>query len=165
MVANYFQGTKDNPHHLSVGAVVQNDKGEICCHYFGKVMPGSKYGNCENFYLLMRETIEPNETIEECLARGLQEEFGMKATLKRYLGSLDSHWVTKDNVRINKTTLYFLCNPISFDIKNRKEDDSEEMSVIKWMNIKDLITKMKEQEERFGGNTTLDESAILERVV
>lgn len=165
MSINYFQGTKDHPYHLSVGAVVMNDKNEVCCHYFDKA-PGAvfKYGNLEKFYLLMRETIEPNESIEECLARGLQEEFGMKANLKTYIGSLDSHWMTKEgNVKIEKTTLYFLCTPISFNANDRREDDPEKSSVITWIPIFELIAKMKEQGNRLD-NSTLDESEILERV-
>lgn len=165
MNQNYFQGTNDHPYHLSVGAVVMNDKNEVCCHYFDKPAgPGFKYGSFDKFYLLMRETIEQNESIEECLARGLKEEFGMKATLKTYLGSLDSHWVTStDNVKIEKTTLYFLCELISYNIADRRENDPERSSVVRWVNIRELITKMKEQAKRLG-NTTLDESQILERV-
>lgn len=165
MSDNYFQGTKDHPYHLSVGAVVMNEKNEVCCHFFDKPAgPGFKYGTFENFYLLMRETIEPNESIEQCLERGLQEEFGMKAKMKSYIGSLDSHWMTKEgNIRINKTTLYFLCEPISFITLNRREDDPEKSSSIVWINIRELIEKMKEQGRRLG-NVTLDESEILERI-
>lgn len=162
---NYFQGSSTQPYHLSVGAVVMNDKEEICCHYFGKKVPGSKYGDCEDFYLLMRETIEPNESIEEALSRGLKEEFGMKAELKKYLGTLESYWMSGEDVKINKTTLYFLCKLESFDLKNRKENDPEIFSIVQWVPLKDLIVKMREQGKRFGEYSTLDESKILERII
>ena len=86
---NYFQGTVENPYHISIGAIVKNDEGKIACHYF-KTITHKDIGTMENIFLLMRETIETNETIESCLTRGLLEEFGMRADLKSYVGSIVS---------------------------------------------------------------------------
>lgn len=158
---NHFQGTRENPYHISVGAVVRNQNGEICCHYF-KSLSHPTRGIFEDFYILMRESIEPDETIEQCLARGLREEFGMSATLESFLGSVISHFPIGDS-KIEKTTLYFLCSPIADDKYERKADDIESQSEIKWLKPAELILKMKEQAVRMGRDD-VDESKILETI-
>lgn len=161
---NYFQASKTYPYHISVGAVVVNGSGEVCCHYFKKFEHPS-FGVGEDFYILMRETIEPNETIERCLARGLREEFGMEAKLIAYLGAIISHFpLIKDGSVAEKATLYFLCEPVSFDVLKRDPADEEASSVIRWVKPEELIPKMKEQSKRLGRIDT-DESAILQRLV
>jgi hypothetical protein len=159
---NYFQRSSENPFHISIGGVVVNDEGKICCHYFeSKSHPA--IGDIKNVYILMRETIEPNETIEECLTRGLQEEFGMVGTLKSYLGSIVVNFEHRGQI-VEKTTLYFLCDYISIDPSNRKSEDPESDSEIVWIEPKELIEKMKEQRIRLG-REDVDESKILERLV
>ena len=161
---NYFQGSVQNPYHISIGAVVQNDKGEVCCHYF-KTFSHPAMGTFDDFYLLMRETIEPNETIEGCLARGLREEFGIQATLKSFMGPLVSRFlIPKTNVIMEKTTLYFLCNLIDIDLAKRASGDPESVSELRWMKPQDLIPKMKEQGQR-SGREDIDESKILEKLL
>lgn len=162
MTSNYFQGTIQNPYHISIGAVVRNDRGEICCHYF-EHFSHAGFGAFEHFYLLMRETIEPGETIEDCLSRGLREEFGIQAKLRSYIGSIVSHF-PREHTEIEKTTLYFLCDLVSFDESQRKADDPEAGSAIVWLPLSALILKMKEQGARIG-REDVDESAILERLV
>ena len=161
MQQNYFQGTSLRPYHISIGAVVRNTDGKIGCHYFRK-FTHTTMGQFENFYLLMRETIEPNESIEVCLVRGLMEEFGATGSLESYLGSIKSDFTHK-NVVIEKTTLYFLCNLISFDVAKRKLDDAESQSEIMWVEKEKLILHMKEQGKRLG-REDLDESEILLRI-
>ncbi len=164
MSYNYFQGTLKNPYHISIGAVVKNDKGEICCHYF-KELTLKGIGTLTDFYLLMRETIEPNETIEACLKRGLQEEFGIEAYLDSYIGSIVSKFTGPDDQTvIEKTTLYFLCTLESIDITKRKQDDPESHSEIQWIEPSKLIIKMKEQGKRLNREDA-DESVIVERMV
>lgn len=153
---NYFSGDIGYATHLSVGAVVLNDKNEVCVHYFEEIQ------DLKDFYILMRETVEPHETIEQALARGLMEEFGMKADLVTYLGSqvCDVTWHSK--LVAEKTTLYFLCKVISQDSSRRKIGDPEEGSQILWKSIDWLIPEMKEQGKRLK-RSDLDESKVLER--
>jgi ADP-ribose pyrophosphatase YjhB (NUDIX family) len=161
-VKNYFQGTKESPYHISIGAVVRNAGGEICCHHF-KTFIHPTLGIFEDFYILMRESIEPHETMEQCLARGLQEEFGMAATLESFLGSITSHFPIQDK-KIEKTTLYFLCKSIPEVTLQRKVDDLESQSEIKWLKPAELISKMKEQSARLK-REDIDESKIVERLL
>ena len=168
MNINYFQGRLDSPYHISIGAVVVNGEGKICCHYFDKVTIPN-LGTFENLNILMRETLEQNETIENCLARGLMEEFGMKAILRSFVGSIVSHYPTiKDgqptDVITEKTTLYFLCDFISIDeaSRNSGEDDPEAKSDIQWVSPLELIQRMKEQGERMNREDA-DESVVVER--
>ena len=160
MQENYFQGTKDSPAHISIGGILLNEKGEVACHYFEKFF---HYGTeATDFYLLMRETLEPNETIEDCLIRGFQEEFGAEDPIKRFIGSIVCK-APKGDFTIEKTTLYFLCDLVSIDESKRKEDDPERGSEIHWMGLEDVMPRMKEQALRLG-RKDVDESSILEKV-
>lgn len=161
MQENYFQGTKDSPAHISIGGVLQNENGEIACHYFDKFLHYGK--EAHDFYLLMRETIEPNESIETCLMRGFQEEFGAEATLEKFLGSIVCQ-APKGDFEIEKTTLYFLCKLVSIEESQRKDGDPERGSEIRWMRPEDVIPKMKEQAIRLG-RMDVDESQVLEKLV
>ena len=85
MKRNIFQASKEFPFHISVGAIMTDNSGCICCHYYKKSdLPIESEGKSD-LYLLMRETLLPNETIENAVARGLQEEFGAKGDIKAYL--------------------------------------------------------------------------------
>lgn len=163
MSPNYFQASPNNPYHISIGAVVRNAEGKICCHYF-KHFSHPSVGTFDNFYILMRETLEPVETLEQCLVRGLMEEFGVTAKLERCLGSIVSHHTPpgKDFV-IEKTTLYFFCDLISIDEAKRKLGDPEGGSEIKWLDPVDLMDRMKDQYERLKREDA-NEAVIISRV-
>jgi len=161
---NYFQGSMQNPYHISIGAVVMNDNNEVCCHYF-RTFSHPAMGTFDDFYLLMRETIEPDETIERCLARGLKEEFGIQATLHSFIGSIVSRFlIPKTHITMEKTTLYFLCDFVDMDLSKRASNDPESVSEIRWMKPQDLRIKMIEQGKR-SGREDIDESKILEKLI
>jgi hypothetical protein len=163
---NYFQGNSQHPQHISVGAVVLNDKSEVCCHHFdttkGEFKGYWKDQGLQDFYILMRETIEPNETLEQALHCGLMEEFGIEAELIDYIGSIQSHFESK-GITIEKTTLYFLCKLKNQDLTKRSSGDVEYESQVEWQTADFLIPRMKEQ-ARIYGRTDVDESPILEKI-
>jgi hypothetical protein len=159
---NYFRGIKEKPYHLSVGAVLANDTGQICCHFFKAFKSEADLIEYKNFYILMRETVERNESLEESLQRGICEEFGARGKIITYLGSLKSKFNRLD-FQIEKTTLYFLLKLEKQDIKLRLKDEEEKASEIQWHSADFLIEKMKEQGKRYLDRTDLDESLILER--
>jgi len=160
MNPNYYQGNADHPWHLSVGAVVLNDKKEVCCHYFKEVT--IKNDTFSDLHILMRETIEQGETLEQTLSRGLLEEFGVTGKIRTYVGSIKAEFPHKGKV-VEKTTLYFLVDLINFDPSKRQSTDLESQSEIQWQPLDFLIPKMKEQAVRLG-RSDLDESLTLERV-
>ena len=158
---HYFIGTKYSPYHLSVGAVVSNSMGEIYCHHF------PKDNTHPDFFLLMRETVKPYESLEGALARGLKEEFGMKARVVGYLGSFESSFQNWEGVKIQKTTLYFLCVPIA---QNSKWITSAETqtghfgkgSILEWRTGRWLLTQMRKQGRQMK-RTDFDESEVIKR--
>lgn len=155
---NYFSATPNKPFHLSVGAVVLTKDNKVLCHYLKKI------NELSEIYLLMRESIELSETMEETLNRGLMEEFGAKAEIITYIGSIviNEKWFgeIKKEVTVEKTTLYFLVKLISQDNALREKDDRESSSEIVDMDIDKLIEKMKDQIKRYK-IPSLDESKIL----
>ncbi len=157
---NYFIASKKQPYHLSVGAVVFNDKGQICAHYLKDVtVQGRRY---EDFYLLMKETLHPGESLEEGAHRGLMEEFGMNADLKDFIGSYQTV-IPREDFMFDKTTLYFTAAHETHDESKRSQEDIEGGSVIVWNTPEFFIEKMKEQGKRIG--PPADESQIVERAV
>ena len=162
---NYFQGNKNHPQHLSVGAVVINDKSEILVHHVNAPNEPAIKGywsdqGLTDFYTLMRETIEQGETLEGALERGLVEEFGVTAEIKDYLGSIKSHW-NHEETNIEKTTVYFLCHLISQDDSKRNGDEGSRTK-LEWQTADFLIPKMKDQALKYN-RTDVDESLIIER--
>jgi hypothetical protein len=161
-MSHYFQGTEDHPFHISVGAVVLNDKNEVCCHYFGDGSLRTKFTQFSDFYLLMRESMEAGERIEDTLHRGLMEEFRMKGEIITYIGSLQNIYKVRET-NIEKTTLYFLVKMHEYDAAADRSHDPEGESQIQWQPLGFLIEKMKEQAIRLD-YPTLNEAPILERV-
>jgi hypothetical protein len=159
---NYFQRSEQYPFHISIGAIVVDKDKNIGCHYFNEhEIPGS--GIYKDFYILMRETIEPMETIEDCLKRGLMEEFGAEATIRHYIGSIVARFrQPRSDLIVEKTALYFLCDLLSLDQSRRKMNDPESGSIIKWLPLNDLIESMKKQKIILKREDA-DESSVLEK--
>jgi hypothetical protein len=155
-MSNYFAGTSEHPYHLSVGAVLLNDQGEVAVHRF------RHFHDLDDYYMLMRETIEPNESIEQTLARGLMEEFGATATLKYFLGSSTGVFLSSTGVTIHKTTLYFALHMLTFDEARRKPDDREKDAINEWHPIPFLIEKITDQAAKL--NKSDSEADILKRL-
>lgn len=165
MEVNYYKGNEEHPWHLSVGAVVINDKKEIACHYFKEVNLKTydyKDKAYNDVYILMRETLELGETLEQALSRGLMEEFGIKGTPVSYIGSIKANFPDHDKL-IEKTTLYFLVDLIYFDPTARSTNDPESDSEIQWLPIDALIVKLRESSKKTNREDA-DESLILERI-
>ena len=162
---NYFQGNAGHPRHLSVGAVMANDEGLVRAHYYPEDMPVGfwKDRGVRDFYILMRETVNPNEPLEAALARGLAEEFNAKARIEDYLGAIVSTaYDDRDggHVPFQKATLYFLCQYEGEVGARRDLSDKEGNSTLVWKRPEELIELMRGQSERFGRGD-LDESSIL----
>ena len=160
---NYFQGNKNHPQHLSVGAVLRNEAGMICVHHYPADLTKGYWHDVgvADFYTLMRETLEPNETLEGALMRGLKQEFNATATLDKYLGSIVST-VIHEGVPSQKTTLYFLCTLTDGAAEGWVNED--EGSALEWHPADFLIEKMTAQRTRFNRDD-IDESAILKRLI
>lgn len=88
-----------------------NEKQEVACHYFKEVVlkgrDNYKDQVFKDFYIVMRETPELGETLEEAVYRGLMEEFGIEGTIKTYVGSIKAN-LPHYGFTVEKTTLYFL---------------------------------------------------------
>jgi hypothetical protein len=160
---HYFIGTKHSPYHLSVGAVVMNRAGKVYVHRFPR---GPR--NPE-FFLLMRETVDPGESLAHALARGLKEEFDMRAKLVAYLGSIVSSFTNWEKARVEKTTLYFLCASATKTTARVTSAESRgghfgKGSIREWRDPRFLISQMKKQGKRMK-RSDFDESVIVERTV
>lgn len=161
---NYFQGNKSHPKHLSVGVVLLNKKGEVCCHHFTR---GDIEGywpdlGINDFYILMRKTVEPDQSLESAIRKGLMEEFGAEAEIDDYIGTLVSNFEDR-GVLIEKSTIYFKCQLTSQDLGKRDRGDIEGQSEVEWRTADFLIPKMKAQAIKYN-RTDIDESVILEKL-
>ena len=151
----FFQANPAQPYHLSVGAVLFDREGRIACHHFKEIL-GQK-----DIYILMRESMENDETILMTLERGLREEFGAKAVPVAFLGSL-SGFLYGSPVSFDKTTLYIACQVTDWDPAARDPHDPEAMSIIEWLDPQDLISIMMRQGERYK-RVDADESDTIKR--
>lgn len=158
---NLFQGVANSPFHISVGAVVVNANGSIGCHHFQSHDLHESEGKGD-LYQLMRETLQPDETLEASVNRGLQEEFGAIGTIVSYLGSIKSHYpLPKSGMEVEKTTIYFQVALDSINQDLRTKDDIESKSEILWIQPEELKRLFIEQGKRYD-RTDHDESSVIE---
>ncbi len=154
----FFQASKKQPYHLSVGAVIFDQEGRIACHHFREIL-GHK-----DVYILMRESMENNEPPLKTLERGLQEEFGATAQPVAFLGSL-SGYLPDARLSFEKTTLYIACQLINWNPDNRDLNDPEASSMIEWLEPDVLISIMQKQGVRFQHRVDADESEMIKRAL
>lgn len=154
----FFQASQKQPYHLSIGAVLFNQKGQIACHHF-KEIAGYK-----NIYILMRESMENDETPFMTLSRGLKEEFGASAQPIAFLGSL-SGYLPDPRLPFEKTTLYIACQVTQWTPQDRDPADPEASSTIEWLEPNELIVLMQQQGNRFQHRADADESEMIQRAI
>jgi ADP-ribose pyrophosphatase YjhB (NUDIX family) len=155
---NYFAGTAEYPYHISVAAVVMNSEGKIAAHHF------KEFKGIPDCYILMRETIEPNESLEQALDRGLMEEFGVTARLLHHIGSRNSVFTDgATGASINKTTLYFLMEMATYNEDSRLAGDREADSSVEWHEPSFLIKQIRAKAEQMGEGA-ITEADIIERL-
>lgn len=155
---SFFKAKENQAYHLSVGAVLFDERGYVACHHFKTVF------GIENIYILMRETMENDESVFMTLERGLQEEFGAKATPVAFLGGLKG-FLPDDKLPFEKTTLYIACQLIAWDESLRDPNDREAMSAIVWMPPEKLIALMQKQGKRYKNRVDIDESEMVIRAL
>lgn len=139
---NPYQATPKSPYHLSVGAIVYREDGQFLVHHFMKPVRGFT-----DYYHLMNESVDPKETPEQALHRGLMEEFGIVAKIIAFLGS-DQFEFDQDKFHWFKTTLYFLVKYSGEHSSGRNGPDEESFSNLEWHDGDFLIGRMKEQHTR-----------------
>lgn len=154
----FFQASQTQPYHLSVGAVLFDQEGRVACHHFTEIV-GQK-----DVYILMRESMEDDETILMTLERGLKEEFGATADPVAFLGCL-SGFLPDSHLCFDKTTLYIACRVTHSDPTSRDPDDPEASSLIEWLDPEELISLMQAQGERFFKRVDADESEVIKRAL
>ncbi len=160
-----FGYSKENPFHISVASLLTNDLGEICVHHFTKGQLPIEMENRNDLYMLMRGTLEDDETIEKGLAREMLEEYGAVGEIVRYVGSIQSHFpYQKQPGMIEKTTLYFHVKLVEIDETKREVGAVESQSELEWHLPEQLLTLLVEQ-ERTGVRADVNDVKILKEFI
>lgn len=154
----FFRASQNQPYHLSIGAVLFNQNGCIACHHFKEIF------GYKEIYILMRESMENDETPLMTLHRGLKEEFGAIAQPIAFLGCL-SGYLSDAHLSFEKTTLYVACQLIDWNPENRDLEDPEASSIIEWHEPDVLISLMELQGVRFDHRVDADESEVIKRAL
>lgn len=126
-----IRGDKNNPYHLSVGAVLIKDE----MVYLIKKPDG--------YLTLPRETMFLEESLTDTLKRGCKEEIGIIIEIERFLGTVISHFERPDGTDVEKTTLYF---SVIFKSQAKREPKNDEAGdEVLLMKLDEATEKMKSQ--------------------
>lgn len=162
---NIYRQSQTNQYHISVGVVLYNEQKEILVHKYdtNKIPEHLQFlaGGLEMGYTLLRESIEPGETLLAAIERGLQEEFSATAAVERFLGSSEClvDMVTHEYL---KTTLYHAAKLQS--LSDKREDTEENVSDLIWIAPGELLKLLKEQAEGTK-RADLHEAFVIERFI
>lgn len=144
-----IRGDSDNPYHLSVGAVIL------------KINEVTLLKKKDGSYTLPRETMYLQESIEESLVRGMQEEIGIIIKIGKYLGSQTTYFTRPDNTNVEKTTIYFTVTKLNDIIKKQEFDELGDKIIA--IDIRKAIELLKNQNneeykilQRVAGNKSSD---------
>ncbi len=157
MPPNFYRSTEDRPVHLSVGAVVVNDKGELLCRHFSIFK-----NNFLNIYLFTTETPEPGENLDQALSRGILEELGAKAEIIGYIGSITGPMISHDR-EIEKNVVYFLMR-LTEMTDSPIYPDEDGPHTIEWQTPEFLLEKIETYPEEIK-HSILNESKIINAAV
>jgi NADH pyrophosphatase NudC (nudix superfamily) len=80
-----FRGDPHHPYHLSIGVVLLKDHQTVYTHRYTSLQKEGEKRVLHNIYTLIRETLEPGESLEEAIARGIQEEMGAVGEILTYI--------------------------------------------------------------------------------
>lgn len=157
-----FQHGPGNPYHISVGALLVNAEGKILTHKRTTETTPEKYlftlGGLKENYILMRESLEDNESLEAATLRGLKEEFGAEGKIEKYLGCIVARVVPQNGAPFEKTTLYFQVALTGEG--ERLMSDGESHTELVWMEPIELAAQMDFQ-GKHTDREDLDESKIV----
>ena len=145
---NLYKFNSSNPFHISVGAVLFNKQNKVCVHkYCSEKTPNQVkhlMGGLDVVHILMRETLQDDESLEKAVHRGLREEFGAEGETEKYLGSIVCPVEDGKGRIFEKTTLYHSVRLKT--LGERDPDDDENFSEILWLAPNVLLQIMQKQE-------------------
>ena len=87
--------------------------------------------------------IEPGETAEEAAVREVEEETGIIASVRAFLGSID-YWFVAEDRRIHKTVHHFLLRAVG----GKLSDADYEVAEVAWVPLADLPSRLAYADER-----------------
>jgi len=107
-----------------VGIIMNEDRQVLLIRRLGK--------SHEGIWALPAETMEPGETAEETLSRGMREELGIEVIIKRYTGHFyDAHG--RDPRYATAIDLPMICS-----IKKGTPQPLQESSEVRWFRPEDF---------------------------
>lgn len=166
MSNKFYQHSLPQPFHISVGAVLFNEKHEICLHHFEKRNVPEKLhflgDYLDDVWHLVRESLEGNEPLHDAVLRGVHEEFGAKGIVDKYLGSKIDIIISPTKAPFEKLTVYHAVKLES--LGERPDIDAESRTKMEWHSPQSALKIYKNQSSQTN-RPELDESVIIQRFI
>jgi len=156
----------EKPFHISVGAVLFNDDHKICLHHFYKKdIPEHLHflaDHMDEYYHLMRESLEGNEPLHDAVLRGIEEEFSAKGVVESYLGSKIDEILQPDGMTFEKLTIYHAVR--SQELGTRVATDVESKTKLEWLSPEEAL-QIFDKQCQSTKRPELDERIIINRFI
>ncbi len=160
----FYQHSDTQHFHISVGAVVFNEKSEICVHHIKlEQVPESSKFLCDylsDVWYLMRESLEDGETLSAAVHRGCKEEFGAEVSIEKYLGAKIDAIITPNQPSFEKLTIYHAVRLNG--LGERTDIEGERDTIMEWYTASELLALLNTQCAKTK-RPELDERIIIER--
>lgn len=147
---NYFAHTPERLQHLSVGAIVENEHGEVL------VLRLARIGN---LYYLPTATHAPEKTLEDTVM-STSKRTGWQVKPNGYLGFTSAEFPNLEGKMVAKDTIWLRCEVVAETDRDPEDRDAD--AEVLWVPRQELIEIFRTQSN--SDRPDLDQSAALLRL-
>lgn len=154
-----FIATRENPFHFSCKTLIVDGNKALIVH--AKDYKFSNGMGLGEFYSLVRETMEENETVDQTLTRGAAEELGVTVEPQFIIGSGEftfEEGIGNRDYKWTKSCLYAISKFVAQDQQDRVKGEDTQHELC-WVDLHEVPSYLR-MFDPFGGELEQDATVI-----